>query len=188
MNESRIMTRISRYGKWRVEASGRFVYKSEKHSRSQQDVLLFKERMFNGTIRAKVRIGAYNDSEHRCFRFVIGQNCSSGCSYTCEIGGYNTAFVLARTSEISGAVIWRAITLKGAYEARKHFAGKSVEISPRHLAAEQKFASAQLLLALIYNKGDGIKRDSQEAIRWLCKAAQNGNVEAQKLLQSWEKN
>lgn len=188
MNESKIMTGISRYRKWSVETSGRFVYKPEKKSGSQQDALLFKERMFNGTIRAKVRIGAYNDSENSCFRFVIGHNCSSGCSYICGIGGYNAAFGLARTSETSGAVIWRAITLKGAYEALKHFAGKSVEISIRRLAAEQEFASAQLLLALIYNKGDGIRRDRQEAIRWLCKAAQNGSVGTRKLLQFWEKN
>lgn len=142
MNESRITTGISRYGKWSVEDSGRFVYKPEKNAGLLQDVLLFKERMFNGTIRAKVRIDAYNDNVNSCFRFVIGHSCLSGCSYTCGIGGYDSAFVLARTSEAAGALIWRAIALEGEYEALKHFEGKSVEISLR-LRGSQVFLSVE---------------------------------------------
>ncbi|WP_244060847.1 tetratricopeptide repeat protein, partial [Aeromonas caviae] len=40
-------------------------------------------------------------------------------------------------------------------------------------------ASAQFNLGLIYAKGQGVPQDDKQAVIWLRKAAEQGNVEAQ---------
>ena len=45
--------------------------------------------------------------------------------------------------------------------------------------AEEGDAEAQFNLALMYEKGDGIKQDKQKAFYWYKKAAEQGNAEAQ---------
>lgn len=49
-------------------------------------------------------------------------------------------------------------------------------------AAEQGHAEAQCELAIMYEKGIGVKRDRAEAARWYRAAASNGNARARKLL------
>lgn len=45
--------------------------------------------------------------------------------------------------------------------------------------AQQGDAAAQLELAGIYSKGEGVTKDTAEAVKWLTKAAEQGNGEAQ---------
>ena len=47
------------------------------------------------------------------------------------------------------------------------------------MAAEQGDAAAQVLVANMYRIGEGVQRDSAEAIRWYEKAAEQGNADAQ---------
>ncbi|MDE7414299.1 MAG: zinc-ribbon domain-containing protein [Muribaculaceae bacterium] len=49
-------------------------------------------------------------------------------------------------------------------------------------AAAANNSEAQLILANLYHDGNGVKKDDNEASKWLLKAAENGNVEAQKTL------
>jgi uncharacterized protein len=47
------------------------------------------------------------------------------------------------------------------------------------LAAEQNHSSAQLNLAMMYRKGQGVLRDEAKCLIWLTKAANLGNAVAQ---------
>ena len=48
--------------------------------------------------------------------------------------------------------------------------------------AEQGDAQAQFNLGLMYDKGQGVKQDDVEAVKWYRKAAEQGNANAQFLL------
>ncbi len=56
------------------------------------------------------------------------------------------------------------------------------EIEELRLAAEQGDADAQYELGRMYNKGEGVPPDGQEAVRWLQLAAEQGNADAQLIL------
>ena len=56
------------------------------------------------------------------------------------------------------------------------------EIEELRLAAEQGDADAQYELGRMYNKGEGVPPDGQEAVRWLQLAAEQGNANAQNKL------
>ena len=45
--------------------------------------------------------------------------------------------------------------------------------------AEQGFSTAQVILALMYEKGKGVPQDSAEAVHWYKLAAEQGNKSAQ---------
>ena len=45
--------------------------------------------------------------------------------------------------------------------------------------AEQGNASTQFNLGLMYNKGQGVKQDDVEAVKWYRKAAEQGEAKAQ---------
>ena len=45
--------------------------------------------------------------------------------------------------------------------------------------AEQGNADAQYSLGVMYDKGQGVKRDHVESMKWLQRAAQQGNQDAQ---------
>ena len=49
-------------------------------------------------------------------------------------------------------------------------------------AAEQGNADAQYLLGNCYIGGLGVEKDKVEAVKWFSKAAAQGNVKAQKIL------
>lgn len=49
----------------------------------------------------------------------------------------------------------------------------------RHLASERGDARAQYLLGLMYEKGEGVEKDADEAMKWFRKAAELGYAEAQ---------
>ena len=53
-----------------------------------------------------------------------------------------------------------------------------------HPLVEQGDASAQLLLGIMYEKGEGVKQDGFEAVKWYRKAAKQGNANAQSSLGS----
>jgi len=50
------------------------------------------------------------------------------------------------------------------------------------LAADQRHNQAQLNLAILYDRRDGVPRDPAEAAKWGRFAANNGNLRAQQLL------
>ena len=56
------------------------------------------------------------------------------------------------------------------------------EIEELRLAAEQGDPDAQYELGRMYNKGEGVPPDGQEAVRWLQLAAEQGNADAQLIL------
>lgn len=51
-----------------------------------------------------------------------------------------------------------------------------------HKAAKQNPADAQYNLALCYVKSEGVPQDLEEGVKWLRKAARNGNKEADRIL------
>ena len=69
-------------------------------------------------------------------------------------------------------VIYETGTPRYVLEALKWF----------RLAADQRNNQAQLNLAILYDRGDGVPRDPVEAAKWGRYAANNGNPRAQKLL------
>lgn len=52
-----------------------------------------------------------------------------------------------------------------------------------HLAANNGHVHAQRTLALMYVRGLGVPPDRQEALKWFRKAAQQGDSQAQAVLQ-----
>jgi len=54
-------------------------------------------------------------------------------------------------------------------------------------AAEEGHFKAQELLAVLYMRGYGTKRDEEEALRWYKEAAKNGSIEAEKQIAIYEK-
>ena len=58
-------------------------------------------------------------------------------------------------------------------------AAQSTEIEQLRLAAEQGDASAQFRLGLLYDTGEGVPQDYQEAVKWYRLAAEQGNARAQ---------
>ena len=54
-------------------------------------------------------------------------------------------------------------------------AAQSTEIEKLRLAAEQGDADDQLLLGFLYDKGEGVPEDDQEAMRWYRLAAEQGD-------------
>ncbi|OBX79779.1 tetratricopeptide repeat protein [Haemophilus aegyptius] len=48
--------------------------------------------------------------------------------------------------------------------------------------AEQGNALAQMMLGVMYAKGQGVKQDDVEAVKWYRKAAEQGNANAQAIL------
>ncbi|MDP2241459.1 MAG: tetratricopeptide repeat protein [Burkholderiales bacterium] len=69
-------------------------------------------------------------------------------------------------------VIYETGTPRYVLEALKWF----------RLAADQRNNQAQLNLAILYDRGDGVPRDPVEAAKWGRYAANNGNPRAQQLL------
>ena len=59
-------------------------------------------------------------------------------------------------------------------------ADQSTEIEELRLQAEQGDASAQYNLGVMYDRGDGVDQDYQEALKWYRLAAKQGNAEAQR--------
>ena len=55
--------------------------------------------------------------------------------------------------------------------------GKAAEVHRK--AAEQGYAPAQLQLAALYAKGQGVALDNRKAMEWATKAANGGDVDAQ---------
>jgi uncharacterized protein len=51
------------------------------------------------------------------------------------------------------------------------------------LAADQRFAEAQLNLAVLFGRGEGTAAEKRDADRWMNFAADNGSERAQKILQ-----
>lgn len=49
-------------------------------------------------------------------------------------------------------------------------------------AAEQGDADAQFNLGVCYDKGQGVPRDDAEALKWICRAAEQGHADAFNLL------
>ena len=49
-------------------------------------------------------------------------------------------------------------------------------------AAEQGYPLAQLDLAIMYSRGEGVEKDPKKAFEWLCKAANQGEVTSQAIL------
>jgi TPR repeat protein len=49
-------------------------------------------------------------------------------------------------------------------------------------AAEQGFADSQYTLALMYDRGDGVREDKAEAVKWYRQAAENDRADAQFML------
>lgn len=47
------------------------------------------------------------------------------------------------------------------------------------MAAEEEYAPAQTILGVAYLEGRGVSKDETEALRWLRKAANQGEVRAQ---------
>ena len=45
--------------------------------------------------------------------------------------------------------------------------------------AEQGYAEAQYILAIMYDEGEGIEQDKQKAVYWYTKAAERGYLDAQ---------
>jgi len=58
-------------------------------------------------------------------------------------------------------------------------ANADVDIATLTQLAEQGHAKAQFNLGCCYAKGDGVRQDKAEAVRWNRKAAEQGNAEAQ---------
>ena len=56
---------------------------------------------------------------------------------------------------------------------------KTQDIEQLRKDAEQGNASAQYSLGVMYNNGEGVPQDHQEAVIWWRKAAEQGNVKAQ---------
>lgn len=54
--------------------------------------------------------------------------------------------------------------------------------------AEQGNAAAQYSLGVMYDKGQGVKRDRNEAMRWLQRAAEQGNQDAQLYLSDFHEH
>ena len=50
------------------------------------------------------------------------------------------------------------------------------------LAAKQGYAPAQYNLGIMYDKGEGVPQNYEEAMKWFHLAAKQGNPEAQKVL------
>ncbi|WP_105893705.1 tetratricopeptide repeat protein, partial [Haemophilus influenzae] len=48
--------------------------------------------------------------------------------------------------------------------------------------AEQGYAKAQFNLGVMYAKGQGVKQDDFEAVKWFRKAAEQGDADAQAIL------
>ena len=69
----------------------------------------------------------------------------------------------------SGAMVFKADYRKAAYWFLK--------------AAEQHYVSAQTSLADMYDRGKGIPRDREEAIKWYRRAADNGDTHARSVLE-----
>ncbi|HIG84354.1 MAG TPA: hypothetical protein EYG40_02325 [Verrucomicrobia bacterium] len=57
------------------------------------------------------------------------------------------------------------------------------ELKEKALAGD---ASAQLFLGQSYQKGSGVEKDLDEAIKWLRKSAEQGNVYAPHILKKLE--
>lgn len=130
MAELKILTGISRSGNWHIVEPGRFVYTPPKNSSvPPTDTLLFQDRMYNGTIKATVFIKSFENRENSCFRFVIGHNCLSRQSYTCGLGGYNSAYVLSNTIDSSQSSVWFPLVLEGNYSALQQFINNPIELS-----------------------------------------------------------
>jgi len=53
------------------------------------------------------------------------------------------------------------------------------------LAAEQGDAESQRVLGMLYLDGNGIAKDEKLALKWLTKAAEQGDVEIQCILYIW---
>lgn len=53
-------------------------------------------------------------------------------------------------------------------------------------AAKQNHSEAQNQLAYCYGSGTGVEEDQEQAVYWLRRAAENGSVDAQKLLEELE--
>jgi len=51
--------------------------------------------------------------------------------------------------------------------------------------ADAENADAQFMIAEMYAGGQGVAKDEQEAIKWVFKAAENGNLKAQDTLAFW---
>ena len=56
---------------------------------------------------------------------------------------------------------------------------KNAPISEVQKAAEQGLAEAQIVLGLMYARGEGVAQDDKQAVAWYRKAAEQGNVDAQ---------
>lgn len=54
-------------------------------------------------------------------------------------------------------------------------------------AAEQGHSGAQCVLGVCYANGEGVSKDMSEAVKWWRKAAEQGDEDAKKALNSLEK-
>ncbi|WED79442.1 tetratricopeptide repeat protein [Aeromonas allosaccharophila] len=59
---------------------------------------------------------------------------------------------------------------------------KNAPISEVQKAAEQGLAEAQIVLGLMYARGEGVAQDDKQAVVWTRKAAEQGDAKAQLLL------
>jgi TPR repeat protein len=51
-------------------------------------------------------------------------------------------------------------------------------------AAEQEHSEAQFILGTMYEKGDGVPRNDDQAYRWISLAARQGHARARVMLES----
>ena len=56
------------------------------------------------------------------------------------------------------------------------------EVQAYRLAADRGDAAAEFTLGVLYEKGQGVRQDNAEAVKWYRKAAEQGHLEAKKSL------
>lgn len=128
----------------------------------------------------EVRIAAVHGNDGLIHRFFFHPYRCRSCRHR---------FWLRSNARIIAAIVFLVLLLAvvalGAWlsddgNGTRYAAGNDL-VTSLHKRAKAKDAEAQVLLGKMYEEGDGILRDSKEAVRWFAQAAKAGNREGQYL-------
>lgn len=102
-----------------------------------------------------------------------------------QIGDYETALDVWTTLAQPGVLDWHDADIESMHELGKMYlygigTEKNVNKGFKLIlkSAKEGYSSAQLLIGLIYNEGIVKSQDSEKALEWIMKAANQGNEEA----------
>jgi len=94
------------------------------------------------------------------------------------------------TQDIEKGIFWYEKAAKAGYAPSQHNLGAHYERSGDYtnalkyykMSANQDFSADQFNMAVFYLKGQGVKQNKEEGLKWLRKAAINGDKQALKIL------